>query len=153
MEHCLVIGLGLTGLMLFSYWIIYCLGSPLARDRQHVDPTAIGFFVPHWLAYRRVRLHNVAGTLEDQHLIEYNVTTDPVQRQRMRREMKLDVLESGREFFTWERSLLCPVCLHWWITLLAVALFVVFNWLNLRDHLWWAAFAYLSNHLFLRKIL
>jgi hypothetical protein len=151
-QHLFGIAGLLTGLMLFAYWLHYCMGSPMAMDVEDVDVGAILFSIPAWLADRRL-VHQLTLTdiLEAQRE-ELNVTSDPVKLADLMVDHARDRYEAGRKFFTWEKSFLCPICLHWWLTVIVVGLALVFNWLQIRDHAGAAALIYLINHLFIRKI-
>jgi len=151
-QHLIGIVALLTGVMLFAYWAHYVMGNPMARDAEDVDVGAIFFSLPAWLADRRL-VHQLTLTeiLEAQRE-ELNVTSDPVRLADLMRDHARDRYDAGRKFFSWEKSFLCPICLHWWLTLLVVAVTLAFNWLDLRDHLGAAALTYLVNHLFIRKI-
>lgn len=147
----------LTAVMLFAHWAGYVMGSPLADNPRDVDVGAIGHFLPHELALGRLlrldrRLNtNAVGDLMERHVEEMNVTSDPITRHGLRQDFKREVLVQARKLFTWERSLLCPVCLHWWLTVLVVAsLFITHN--LTPDQLLPAGLIYLVNHFFIRKI-
>lgn len=148
-ELCLV-GL-LVFIMLFAYWFAYCVGSPMA-DAMHVDASAILFFIPYSLAKRRMR-----GNLFDQAVEawrqELSFSHDTIGAVQALRNHRHNLVVQGRELFGWERSLLCPVCLHWWLSLIAGA-----DWLLITHgssaavDLAVGSLTYLSLHLFIRKI-
>lgn len=142
----------LTGIMLFAYWLHYCMGSPMAKDVDNVDPGAILFSLPMWLADRRlVRQLTLTEILEAQRE-ELNVTSDPVKLADLLRDHERERYEAGRKFFSWEKSFLCPICLHFWLSVVAGLLCVIFDWLHLREHVGAAVLTYLVNHFFIRKI-
>jgi hypothetical protein len=151
-QHLPGLALLLTSIMLFSYWLIYCMGSPLADDRNKIDPGAIFFFFPAWLAKRRLSDELLLADIVKARKAELEVIGDPIGRWEVDQENARYRMETGRKFFTWERSILCPICLHWWLTVLIVALAFVFNWLQIREHAGAVVFIYLVNHFFIRKI-
>lgn len=141
----------LTGAMLFAYWFNYVIGSPLAEDPGHIDPGAIGAFIPRLLSRRR--LDNAGRFQQMRHSLieELKHTMDPVDRQDALRDFQRKVVELGRKLFTWERSFLCPVCLHWWMTLVITGLLFLFHIISTVE-LPLVGLIYLVNHLFIRKI-
>lgn len=150
-QHLLGIVALFTGVMLFAYWLHYCMGNPMAKDVEDVDVGAIFFSLPAWLADRRlVRQLTLTEILEAQRE-ELNVTSDPVKLADLLRDHARERYEAGRKFFSWEKSFLCPICLHWWLTLLVAAVCLIFGWVYLRDA-GAVALTYLVNHFFIRKI-
>lgn len=141
----------LTGIMLFCYWFNYAIGNPLAPF-EHVDSRAILFWLPLYLVERRLkevdRYHDFVESLTDQ----LAVTEDPLVRTDLYLEARTNRMVKGRSLFTWERALLCPVCLHFWLTVIFVAACLLLNQLHARECLPLAAFTYLVNHFFIRKI-
>lgn len=142
----------LTGLMLFSYWLTYVMGNPLASDMKNVDGRAILFGVPYFFAVRRLEMVGMWKEIQDAHIDEMDVTSDPVMRARARVDHLADTINLGRQFFTWERSLFCPICLHFWLTILVGFTFLTFDIMNARADLFPAALVYLVNHFLIRKI-
>jgi hypothetical protein len=151
-QHLIGIIALLTGVMLFSYWIHYCMGSPMAKDVKDVDVGAILFFLPRDFSDRRLAKLGILIEMWERHNDELKLTDDPVRHQEMRIDFERDRYEAGRKFFTWERSVLCPICLHWWLTVLVVNLCIAFGWLHMGGHLGAVALTYLVNHFFIRKI-
>lgn len=151
-QHLLGIAGLFTGLMLLAHWLHYCMGSPMAKDVEDVDVGAIFFSLPAWLADRRL-VHQLTLTdiLEAQRE-ELNVTSDPVRLADLLRDHARDRYEAGRKFFAWEKSFLCPICLHWWLTFYVVIASLIFDLNHVREHLGAVALTYLVNHLFIRKI-
>lgn len=141
-----------TVIMLFSYWLVYCMGSPLADKPADVDPGAILGFIPRWLANRRLKQEWLLGDFRHALTEDLLATEDVRVRLKLRKDARLDALIVGREFFTWERSLLCPICLHWWLTVLVVLISLLAGWPHLYQPILQAALAYLLNHLVIRKI-
>lgn len=142
----------LTGLMLFSYWLNYVMGGPLSDDPKHVDVKAILFAFPNWLAIRRLKEKGLYASMRTELMNELMVTTDARVKHGLRVDKRLGIYLAGREFFTWERSLLCPICLHWWLTLLVGVALVYADAMNARADFFLASFVYLVNHLIIRKI-
>lgn len=151
-QHLLGIIALLTGVMLFSYWIHYCMGSPMAKDVDDVDVGAILFFIPEWLGNRRLAHQNVLADITENQLSELAITDDPVKMADLMNDHARFKYESGRKFFSWEKSFLCPICLHWWLTVLVINLCIIFGWLHMGGHLGAVALTYLVNHFFIRKI-
>ena len=141
----------LTGLMLFSYWLNYIMGSPMA-DPGKVQVREILFFIPGWLARRRLKMIGQLHKIEQRHSTDNTMTTDPITKHALKKDQREDVYMAGREFFTWEKSLLCPICFHWWLTVIVGAFLLIFDALGARGDLFLAAFAYLVNHFIIRKI-
>ena len=141
----------LTGLMLFAYWLIYVFGSPLAEDLRHVDPTAFLAKVPRELAWRRLRKAKLAEDFWAELQETLAISKGRLARAAMR-DWQRNVVDAGRSFFTWERALLCPICLHFWLTVLFGAVFLTFDLLHARQDWLLAGFTYLLNHFFIRKI-
>lgn len=140
----------LIGLALFSYWLNYCMGTPLADNPNEVDVGAIFFFIPNRLARRRLKQHDLLADYRRALAEDLLATSDPVRRLELRQENRRDAYAQGRKFFTWERSLLCPICFHWWLTILVIAggLLISFNlFFDLQ-----APLAYLVTHLIIRKL-
>lgn len=142
----------LTGIMLFSYWFNYIMGGPLSDDAKKVDTKAILFSVPYWLAVRRLKNNGLYLSLSGDLINELSMIKDAKTKNQLRQDKRLDMYLIGREFFTWERSLLCPICLHWWLTLVIGVIFLIFNIMQARADLFLAAFIYLANHFLIRKI-
>jgi hypothetical protein len=71
---------------------------------------------------------------------------------RAYKQWRRQYFETARDFFNWERSILCPICLHWWLTVIVVGvLFSVGYWHGL-DTLGLCGIVYLTNHFIIRKI-
>ena len=141
----------LVGLMLFAYWFVYVAGQPLA-DPAKVDPGAILFFVPYYLAKRRMR-GNLFDRAVEAWREQLSLTSDAIGAVEALRDHRHNVVVQARVLFTWERGLLCPVCLHWWLSLYAGC-----AWVSLQHFhqppldLAVGALTYLFTHLFIRKI-
>lgn len=150
-QHHLELVAILTGLMLFSYWLIYCYGSPLNDDAKHVDTRAILGFVPYYLAQRRLEQKGLLKSARSQYQEGMRFAADLKEKVQTQRDYDLDIVIAGRFFFTWERSLLCAVCFHWWLTCGMVAFLVGTGFVRCED-LGLVALTYLVNHLFIRKI-
>ena len=144
--------LTLSGIMLFAYWLNYAMGSPLAAKPDDVDPKAILFDIPFILSIRRLKEYGVYLQFQNKLGEELAVTKDKVNREKAIVDSKLDKLLAARELFTWERSLLCPICLHWWLSVLVGAFLLWFDLLNARADFLQAALTYLILHLIIRKI-
>lgn len=141
-----------TGIMLFSYWLNYCMGNPLADDISSIDVGAIFFFVPMWLAQRRIRQVGLKAELQQAAITELGMTKSVRQQNGLKKDHKRFAYVAGREFFTWEKSILCPICFHWWMTVLFCAVCLSFDLLHVREHYMLLALTYLVNHFFIRKI-
>lgn len=150
-QHLIQLVAILTGLMLFSYWLVYCFGTPLADDPNKVDVRAIFSFLPYYLAQRRLKMNNLLSGALDQWREARRHAQGVKEQVQGDRDFNLDLLIGGRFFFTWERSLLCPVCLHWWLTCFVVAFLVGTGFIVVQDF-GALALIYLVNHLFIRKI-
>lgn len=143
----------LTSIMLFAYWLNYIMGSPLADKPDDVDAKAILFAFPYWLARRRLKKYpDLLKSITQAEADQVKMTSDPIVRENLKADFSKDEFLKGRTVFTWERSLLCPICLHWWLTVLAGFEFVVFDMFNARADFFLAAFVYLLLHLIIRKI-
>lgn len=141
-----------TGVMLFSYWINYAMGGPLSDDERKVDVGAILFFIPKWLAIRRLKKIGIFHEALSEILQELAMTKNPRTRKALAKDKKRDLYLSGREFFTWERSFLCAICFHFWLTLLVGLGLIWFDALHARADFFIGVFYYLGNHFFIRKI-
>jgi hypothetical protein len=146
----------LTGLMLFTYWFNYVMGSPAADDIAKVDVNGILFELPFSLAYRRLIMRRdrkaKLESIEEHYREEQSVTSDPLTEWGLYEDERREIFRVGREFFTWERSITCPICLHWWLTVIFGAVCISLNLLHAREDYLLAGFTYLLNHLFIRKI-
>lgn len=142
----------LTGLSLFSYWLNYIMGGPLSDDVNKIDVKAILFNFPYFLAIRRLKKLGIYGMIYGDLIQELAMTKDVKTKYRLKMDKRRDIYLAGREFFTWERSFLCPICLHWWLTLLVGAVLFSINAFHARADFFLAAFVYLANHLLIRKI-
>lgn len=142
----------LFAVMLFSYWFVYAMGSPLADKISDVDVGAILFFIPWWMATRRMKQWHLHEDVLTEWRQEAQVTNGSVSTVRGYKEWRRRYFETARDFFSWERSILCPICLHWWLTVIVVAiLFAVGYWRGL-DTLGLCGVVYLTNHFIIRKI-
>lgn len=141
----------LTGLMLFAYWLNYIFGSPMADDDK-IDTRAIMFKFPRMLAARRLKKLGIYDEIKSNHWESMNITKDVTLRHKLKYDFRRETYIAGKEFFTWERSILCPICFHWWISLLAGVLLLVFDSMHAREDFLFAGFVYLVNHLLIRKI-
>lgn len=144
--------LWLIGLMLFAYWFNYIIGSPLSDKPEDVDAKAILFDFPHFLATQRLKKNNLYKQAVRRRIEELNFGSDPATKVGLKFDLKKDEFLKGREFFTWERSLLCPICLHFWLTIIFGVFCLSFDLLNARADFLLACFTYLSTHLIIRKI-
>lgn len=144
--------LSFSSIMLFAYWLVYCMGSPLADQPRDIDKGAILFFIPMWFAIRRLKENDLYAGMRNELYNGLIQNKDPKNRQEWRKQHREDLIVIGREFFTWERSLLCPICLHWWLTVLLMPLALVFGWSAFFIFPLQTIFVYLLNHFFIRKI-
>jgi hypothetical protein len=142
----------LTGLMLFAYWLTYIMGSPLASKPEDIDGKAILVAFPFELAIRRLVKAGLWNKISQELIQDMQVTSDPATRAEMKTDHVVSTIVKGRSFFTWERSLLCPICLHWWLTVVVGLVFILFDIMHARADFLLAAFVYLVNHLIIRKI-
>lgn len=142
----------LTGVMLFCYWFNYVMGGPLSDDDRDVNVKAILFSFPKYLAVKRLKKKRVYRDILHQYIQEQEMTRDEVRKEQLRTDHLRGMYISGREFFTWEKSLLCPICLHWWLTVLVAVVLLSFDLLNARADFFIGAFTYLVNHLLIRKL-
>lgn len=141
----------LIGLMLFAYWFNYCLGSPMA-DPSRVDAGAILFFIPYSLAKRRMK-----GNLFDQSVEAWreqlSMTSDAIGATTALQDHRHNVVVQARILFSWERGLLCPVCLHWWLSIWAGWVWVVAQHFKMPPlDIAVGAITYLFLHFIIRKI-
>lgn len=134
-----------VGVMLFAYWINYCMGVPLSKNPADIDVDAIFFFFPYTLAVRKLKKFHQWEAIQTQWMEEIRLTQGARHLLQARREHMREVYISGREFFTWERAILCPVCFHFWLSLAIWAIFV-------QDMILFSSLFYLANHLLIRKI-
>lgn len=141
----------LTALMLFAYWFNYVMGGPLAEPSK-VDAGAFLFVIPNSWAIARLKDLNIYKDFHQDFIQEISMTQDKKTRLGLVKDHKLTAYLAGREFFTWERSVLCPICFHWWLTIAVGAVLLGFNLLHAREHVPLAAFTYLVNHFIIRKI-
>lgn len=138
----------MTSLALFSYWINFVMGNPLA---DKVDTKAMLFSIPFFFSVRRLRKNHMLTDIVADQFHELGITSDDRTRQKLKHDHRVDLYMSGREYFTWEKVLLCSVCFHWWISLLAVIGMIAFNIFGARADLLLVVFLYLFNHLLIRK--
>ena len=148
-ELCLV-GL-LTFIMFFAHWFAYIAGQPLAEPSR-VDPGAILFFIPYYLARARMK-----GFLFDRAVRawqeELSLTSDSIGAVEALRNHRHNVVVQGRLLFTWERGLLCPVCLHFWLSWWAGWIWLmVYHFRELPLDVAVGAFTYFFLHFIIRKI-
>lgn len=143
--------LSFTSIMLFAYWLVYCMGSPLASNPKDIDTGGILFFIPFTMAKNRM-LENNLTRVRQEFTASMLQTTDPKTRQELRKQYKEDTIVIGREFFVWERSILCPICLHWWLTVLVMLAAVICGWSDFYAYPLQTCFVYLLNHFIIRKI-
>lgn len=142
----------LVGIMLFAHWFTYCAGSPLSEPSR-VDASAILFFIPYYLAKRRMK-----GFMFDQTVKAWqeqlSMTSDAIGAVDALRDHRHNVVVQARVLFTWERGLLCPVCLHFWLTVYAGVLWSVFTHTLFLPPLDFqvGALTYLFLHSIIRKI-
>ena len=144
--------LTLTGIMLFAYWINYAMGSPLATKREDVDPKAILFFIPSALGDRRLEEYGLYEERQKKLREELELTKDKRTAELTVIDARLEDFLISRELFTWERSLLCPVCLHWWLSVLMGVVYLWFDIFGARADFLQATLTYLVLHLIIRKI-
>lgn len=142
----------LTGLMLLAYWFTYVAGSPLATKADDIDGGAFLIAIPYRMAARRLARAGMWASIKSAYLDDLAVTSNPKTRAEMKKDHKAETIVAGREMFTWERSILCPICLHFWLTILVGLVFISFNIMHAREDLLLAAFVYLVNHFIIRKI-
>lgn len=148
----LTLWLSFTSVMLFSYWLVYCMGSPLADQPRDIDTGGIFFFVPLYLATRRLKQVDLLAAQRREYTSAMLNSDDPKTRQELTKMYRETIMILGRMFFTWERSLLCPICLHWWLTVLVMLLALIFGWSAFYIYPIQTIFVYLLNHLIIRKI-
>lgn len=141
----------LTGIMLFAHWFAYLTGVPLGEPSR-VDPGAILFFVPYYLAKRRMR-GNLFDRAVEAWREELSMTGDTIGAVEALRHHRHNVVVQARPLFTWERGLLCPVCLHWWLSFWAGWTWLVAQHFHTPPlDLAVGALTYLFLHFIIRKI-
>jgi hypothetical protein len=148
----ITIAVWLTGLMLFTFWFNYIMGSPLAKNVDNANTSEILAWIPLALADRRLRRAGLYGPIKAAYLDELNLENHPKGRLDALADFRHHRLDMGRRFFTWEKSLLCPICMHWWLTILFGAVTLTFDLLHARELYLWAGFIYLVTHFIIRKI-
>lgn len=124
----------------------------MAEKHDGIRSREILFGLPFWLAKRRLKRQNLWVDLNSSKVAELAVTSDKQVRHALKYDHIRDLYLAGREFFTWEKSLLCPICFHWWITVAVGAVLLAFNLLDARADYPLAALTYLVNHFIIRKI-
>jgi hypothetical protein len=142
----------LTGIMLFSYWLNYVMGTPLADEPKHVDTGAFLFDWPLAMARRRLRQYGKLDAIRAELKEDLTHTKDPAKKRELRRDARLNMVIEGRKLFSYEKALLCQVCLHWWLTVIFVAGDLTFDIFHTREYFGTALLTYLVNHFFIRKI-
>lgn len=142
--------MAMTGVMLFAYWFNYIMGSPLSDEPK---PREILFWVPYNLAVRRLIQSKQFGKIKAAQSAELEIVSDQRTRRQLVDDQRLAIFLEGRDLFTWEKSLLCPICFHFWLTIAVGVVFLLFDILNARADFWLAGFSYLSTHFLIRKIL
>ncbi len=141
----------LVGLMLFAHWFTYITGQPLAEPSR-VDPGALLFFVPYYLAKRRMR-GNLFDRAVEAWREQLSMTSDAIGSTEALRDHRHNDVVQARPLFTWERSLLCPVCLHWWLSLCGGTSWLLFSSAHVQPmDLAVGALTYLFLHLLIRKL-
>jgi hypothetical protein len=128
------------------------MGSPLADKPSDIDTGGIFFFIPFYLAKRKLIQKDIFAALRSELYTLIVDGRDPKRRQEAINQFNQDVIVLGRMFFTWERSILCPICLHWWLTVILMLLAWVFGWNVFFEFPLQTIFVYLVNHFFIRKI-
>ena len=142
----------LTGLMLFAHWFNYIMGTPMADRPDGVHPREILFGIPYTLAVWRLKRKKLYYDVRRDQTRELKMAVDARTRNGVKIDHRLDLYLLGREFFTWEKSLLCPICFHWWLTVFVGVFFYWCDVFNARADFLLAAFTYLVNHFLIRKI-
>lgn len=142
----------LTSIMLFAYWLNYAMGSPLADNQNDVDVKAILFDFPQWLAIRRLKQFGEYDRYITQYRKELSLTSELGQKEKTRLDFKKNMFISGREFFTWERSLLCAICLHWWLSIIVGTILIWISFVQTGSDYFTGFLTYLVLHLVIRKI-
>lgn len=141
----------LTFIMFFAHWFAYISGQPLAEPSR-VDPGAILFFIPYFLAKRRMQ-GNLFDRAVEAWREQLSLSGDAVGAVEALRDHRHNVVVQARPLFTWERGLLCPVCLHFWLSWWTGWAWVAVNHLHLFPvDLCVGAFTYLFLHFLIRKI-
>jgi len=140
----------LTGIMLFSYWLNYIMGSPLATDPNDIDVKAILF--PGFLGKRRLRQYGLYVGRKNSLAQDLSVTKDKATKRKTIIDARLGDFLEARELFTWERAILCAICFHWWLSVLIGIIWLSFDFMNARADFFQAVLAYLVLHLIIRKI-
>lgn len=144
--------MALTGLMLLAYWFTYVAGGPLSSKPDDIDGGAFLIAIPYRMAVRRLARAGMWKSIKSAYLDELAVTSNPKTRAEMKKDHKAETIVAAREMFTWERSILCPICLHFWLTVLVGLVFILFDIMQARADFFLAAFVYLVNHFIIRKI-
>lgn len=142
----------LTGIMLFAHWLNFVMGTPLAEDPKHVDTGAFLFDWPLAMARRRLRQYGKLAPMRAELKEDLTHAKDRARRRELKLEAQRNMLVEGRKLFTYEKAVLCPVCLHWWLTVIFVAICLTFDYYHIDAHLGAAMLTYLVNHFFIRKI-
>lgn len=101
-------------IMLFVYWVDFVWGHPLADE---YNETAILFGIPYYFAKRRLDSMNALQPLVKHRAEQMVATNDKRIRADIEREYKINVFSTGRQYWTYEKMIFCPICFHWWICL------------------------------------
>lgn len=135
-------------LSLFPYWFSFSMGNPLAKE-ESIDVHAILFFIPLSFAIKRLEDNNLLSCIVDHQDEEMKLEKNIWRQMEAREAQKKALYVAGRDFFTWEKMFLCPVCLHFWLTVVAFPFALIF----LSSEFLPFVFLYFVTHLFIRKIL
>lgn len=141
----------LTSIMLFCYWFNYILGGPLSDNPKDVNERAILFRFPLWLAKRKITPKYIQE-MKSHFYEELNVTSDFITKVGLNRDMRKNIFLKGRELFSWEKSILCPICFHYWLSVIAGFFLIWYGVAETRADYFTGFLTYLVNHLLIRKI-
>lgn len=133
-------GLLLLLLALFCYWLDLVWGHPLS---DNFNPHAILFFIPYHFAKYRLKQLDELHKFTKQRAEQLVVAEDKKSRADIEWQHKVMVYQTGMQYFTYERAILCPICFHWWLSVP-----IIFYDVNIT-----VFFYYLVTHFIIRKIL
>lgn len=125
---------------LSAYWWTYIIGDPLDEYKHE----AILSIVPFALAVLRLKKMKMLRPIIDDRCEELRAATTIRERLDIRNSYRRMIVQTAVPYMTWERLLLCRVCLHWWACLIVS--------FCLAGPLLYIALYYLITHLIIRKI-
>jgi hypothetical protein len=133
-----------------NYFLDYCFGRPMSEEPS---TKAIFHKYPLYLATRRLKKNGLYESIVGMYFLRLNAES-PIDRNEGKRDLELQLLKTGRDFFFTEQALgMCPYCTNFWFSEFSAFFFFFTVRFQTIHPLFYFVLIPIFSHSILRKIL